>query len=103
MTHDMAKEFVDSATHEDCVCRLYGYLYFCYGLTWNEDKGLYSLLIDKYRSLYPETDFVETVLDVEAPRKEECMTRFLEDRIWGGKSFWEAAPDMEWTDYAGEP
>lgn len=102
MTHELAKEFVDSATFEDCVCKLNGFFYFCYGLTWHEDKGVFGLRIDKYLKLYPETDFYGTVLDIECKTTDECMRHFIEDPIWDGRTYWEAAPDMLWTDYNGE-
>jgi hypothetical protein len=101
MTCELAREFIDSVTFEDCVCRLNNLFYFCYGLVWDENKGLYRLQIDKFRRLYPETDFVETVLDVKCKSKEECMKCFLENPIWDGRKYWDAVPEMVWTDYAG--
>lgn len=102
MTCELAREFIDSATVEDCVCRLNNLFYFCYGLTWYESKGVFGLRIDKYRKLYPETDFFGTALDVECQSRDECMKHFLEDPIWDGRKYWDAVPDMVWTDYAGE-
>lgn len=102
MTTDEAREFLDSATHEDCVAQYKGMLYFCYGLTWWEERNAYSLRVDKYKTLYPETDFAGTALNVESSDRNECMKHLEEDPIWDGKSFWQAAPDMQWTDHAGE-
>ncbi len=101
MTSELARQFIDSATFEDCVAKLNGAFFFCYGLTWDEARGMWSLRIDKYKSLYPQSEFLDEVLNVESRNRDECMKHFLEDAIWDGKTFWDAVPDMEWTDYAG--
>ena len=102
MTSEIAREFVDCVTFEDCVAKLNGSFYFCYGLTKNPANGMFSLRVDKYKALYPETMFLCEVLNVESKDRNDCMGHFQNDAFWEGKNFWEAAPDMEWTDYAGE-
>ncbi len=101
MTNELAREFADCASFEDCVAKLHGAFYFCYGLTWDKDENTYSLRIDRYKSLYPQWEFDEEILNVTSRDRCECMNHFFEDAIWVGMTFWDAAPDMEWTDYEG--
>ncbi len=95
MTQEEAKEFIDNATYEDCAVQYNGAYFWCYGLVWWKEKGVFSMAVDKCRSLYPKWDLVESVLDVESPSREECMKHLLEDPIFDGKTFWQAAPEMK--------
>ena len=95
MTQEEAREFIDNASYEDCVVVYNGTYFWCYGLTWWKERGVYSIRVDKLRSLYPEWEFIDAILDVESPSRDECMRHLQEDPIWDGKSFWDAAPDMK--------
>lgn len=95
MTREEAREYADNASYEDCPVFYNGNWYWCYGLTGPDEKGRYSMMVDKCKSFYPEYEFIECVLDVESTDRGECMRHLLEDPIWDGKTFWEAYPDMK--------
>ena len=96
MNNDQARQFADSASYEDCAVEYNGAFFWCYGRTWDEKKGVFGIAVDKYKTLYPAWEFEKEVLRVESPNRDECMKHFLEDPIFDGKSFWEAAPEMKW-------
>ena len=97
MNGEQARQFADSASYEDCAVEYNGAYFWCYGLWWNDKRGVFGIAVDKYRSLHPDWDFAEEVLRVESPDRDVCMKHFLEDPIFDGKSFWDAAPEMKWV------
>ncbi len=96
MTAEEINLFVDSMTYEDNTVRLYGKIYWCVGLSWNEDKKKHYIIVMEADPI--TYDSVRNLLTYESPSRNDCMKHFLEDKYWDGKSFYEVAKDMEWID-----
>lgn len=96
MTQDEIKDFVDCVTYEDCTVQLHGKTYWCLGVTRDKESGTCQIAVWECD---PATFvFTDCRLDFAGRSVDECMERFLSDRIWDGKTFYEAAPEMEWVD-----
>ncbi|MCR5183922.1 MAG: hypothetical protein K6B46_04385 [Opitutales bacterium] len=96
MTQEQINVFVDCMTYEDHSVRYRGNVCWCLGLTWWEEKKVYSIEVYEYDREGKE--FIRTLLVHKSPSRDECMKHFLEDKYWDGKSFYEVAPELEWVD-----
>ena len=96
MTALETNRFIDSLTFEDNTVRLYGRVYWCLRVSWNEKAGRhYFTVFECDKESY---EWIRGLLLYESESFDECMRHFLEDKYWDGKSFYEVAPDMEWID-----
>ena len=96
MSNDEIKRFIDCVTYEDCTVKWNGKTFWCLGVTHAKEDGKCGIGVWECN---PETfEFTNCRLDATGVSVEECMKHFLEDPIWDGKTFQEAAPDMEWVD-----
>lgn len=98
MINGDVNEFVNCITYEDCVVRYNGYRYWFNGIDYYEVSGKYSTLITKYEDEI-EFKLVDDVLDYESTNRDEVMYHILNDKIFDGKSFYEAESKMEWIDW----
>lgn len=96
MTQKEIADFIDSMTWEDCTIMLNGHLFWCLGVTYSKEDGIYSIGVYEAD---PETyESVRDLLSYDSTSRDDCMKHFLEDKYWDGKSFYEVAPNMEWID-----
>lgn len=90
------KEFIDKTTYEECAVLYKGIKYFFHGLIFNKDKNVYSYKIDIWDN---KGNYVTTVFDKNATTIEECLEIAQNEKIFDGKSFWEAESEMEWVEW----
>lgn len=96
MTAASISQFVHSMTYEDIPITYDGRLFWCLGLSWNEQKKRHYMMVVEAD---PKThEGVGTLFYCESASKDECMRHFLEDKYWDGKSFHEIAHELEWAD-----
>lgn len=96
MTHEETKNFLDCMTYEDCQVKFKDCTYWCLGVTHDPESQESNIGIYRYNRydgalLGDEWYFTGRSTD-------ECMKAFLELKYWDGKSFYDAAPEMEWID-----
>lgn len=60
-----------------------------------ESKGKAILDIERWTL---DNLWEEDVLHIEASTQAECVKKMISALIWDGKVFWEAEPDMIWTE-----
>lgn len=96
MTAQETKEFIDCVTHEDCTVRWRDGVYWCNGVTHDPKTGECAIAVWQLDPTNYED--IRDLLDFTGRSTDECMKRFLEDKYWDGRTFYEVAPEMEWID-----
>ena len=90
-------EFVDNLAIQDETVFYRGFLYYFYGIRFDEKKRIYYAMIDKFQDdIY---HFEEPFYYHEEKTLGGCLARLLEDKIWDGRSFYEAEKEMTWADW----
>lgn len=89
-------QFMDCLSYGEEIDILYeGKKYLIEGYV-TEDKVAH-LFVYKYEENGKSAD--EMIYEVESPNSvKECADKFLEAKIWDGKSFCEVEKEMEWVD-----
>lgn len=90
-------EFVDNLALQDEAVLYRGMLYYFYGVRLNKETGHYYTSIDRFKDDIHH--FVDEFYSYEGISFEDCLSHLLEDKIWDGKSFYEAEREMKWVDW----
>ena len=89
-------QFIDYLNYGEEIDILYkGDKYLIEGYC-NEDNN-FHLFVYKYENGGNEADEMIYEIDSNISIKD-CADKFLEAKIWNGKSFWEVEKEMEWID-----
>ena len=92
MQNGNVNEFIDLMHYGDELIFMYdGKKYFLQGF---KEDDICTLYLDCWEP--PADDYIYVVSG--APGEGYPVEKFLEAKIWNGKSFWQAEPDMKWVD-----
>lgn len=95
MDNQEVKAFLDTIAYGDAMFRLNGMVYFVNGCCF--DPKTRQTHFEVYRLHAPHAGIAEIVFACDCPLEEDCLQAFLEAKIWDGRTFWEAAPEMAWV------
>lgn len=93
MTADETRRLLDCLMYEDSTIQLYGKVYWCLGITHDPETGICAMSV--YEADRVTHEWIREMFSIESPSADECMTHFIEDKFWDGKSFYEVVPDIE--------
>ena len=96
MTTEETNRFIDCMTYEDGTVMLKGRLFWCLGVTYDENQKLYRIQI--YEDDPQTKEYIGEIFKYESHSCDDCMKHFLEDKYWDGLSFYEVAHEIEWID-----
>ncbi|MDO5462902.1 MAG: hypothetical protein Q4F99_05400 [bacterium] len=96
MTADETRRFLDCLTYEDNTIKLYGKVYWCLGVTYDQNTEIYAMYV--YEGDPVTYKSIRDLFAIESTSRDECMQCFIEDKFWDGKSFYEVASDIDWVD-----
>ena len=109
MINGRVEQFLDTGWFSESELYLNGYIYWCEAQSdkqhyffvdkWralNEDNKLYHSILNQDGTLDWERIYEDTDTDIELIKK-----RFLEAKIFDGKSFWEVEQEIAWLDDGG--
>ena len=98
MTHNEAKDFVDCVAFGEARVKYHGKSYFCNGVSFDSSTGDCHIEVFQDEPASDEENWRDSFWSHDGKSREECMVAFVNVKYWGGKSFYEAAPEMEWID-----
>ena len=86
------QEFVDTLSlGEEVIFEYRGQRLFAQGYNLSRDRAVFR--IDRWA---PEP--LETVYECHDTSVSKCSERFLEEKFFDGRSFWEAEQEITWCD-----
>ena len=107
-------QFLDTGWFNEATLYYKGYTYWCEGCWENEKVKPMHFFVYRYKSdlikdnegkiwskrRIENGDVVDysTVFDIYAESEEEAKEKFLNAKIFDGKSFWEAEHEIAWYD-----
>ncbi len=95
MDNQEIKAFVDTIYCGEADVLYHGRHYFINGPRYFEDKED-ELHMDVY-DIDDERDCIVNIpFETCQKTADACLQAFLEAKIWDGRTFWEAAHEMEW-------
>ena len=96
MTHDETREFIDCVAHGEARVKYHEKIYFCDGVATDFDTGECRILIFQEEPVPDDDNWHDWCY--RGKSRDECMKAFTDVKYWDGRSFYEAAPEMEWVD-----
>jgi hypothetical protein len=108
MTSTNVKEFLDFGLMDGANLYLHGYSYWCEGYYRKDKDKPMHVFVYKYPSVVVHQIYTKrlsnkqhefkTVFDVWASSKEEATEKFLQAKIFDGKTFQEVENEIAWYD-----
>lgn len=94
MDNQEVTAFLDTIAYGEAQIRWRDNVYFFNGPRKYVGSSYFDF--DVYRLSQQDGGIDEIVFECHTIRHDTCLFRFLEAKIWDGRTFWEAAPEMEW-------
>lgn len=92
LIHGNVHEFVDKMYYGEELIFIYKkQKFFLQGFL--EDDGIYTTYLDRWEP--PANDYIWIG---RGDSKNYPVDKFLSQKLWDGKSFWDAEKNMEWVD-----
>lgn len=98
MKHDETKEFIDQVAYGEARVKHRGVSYFCNGVSTEPSTGICHIEIFPDDPTMDEQAWRSRWWHYKGKSRDDCMKAFLDVKYWDGKSFYDAAPEMEWID-----
>ncbi len=97
MEGGLVRDFIETMGNNDNVLKYDGKYYFFDGFNYNKDSGIYSFIV--YEVIDENcSEIIGTQFQYECKLAQECIDKFLEAKIWNGKTFYEVEKEMLWVD-----
>ena len=103
-------QYLDNGWYTECELYLNGYTYFCQG-TYNDNREKnkrFKFYVEKYKVKIVEDVYykridenVELIYEEYARDEYEMKEKFLQAKIFEGKSFWEVEKELAWYEAYG--
>ena len=97
MEGGLVKDFIETMGYNDNIIEFQNKYYFFNGFDYNQNTKIYSFTVYEVADKgYGE--IIGTQFYHESESAQECITKFLEAKIWDNKTFYEVEKDMKWLD-----
>lgn len=112
MINGFLEQFLDTGWYTEAELFYNGYIYWCEA-NYNSQMGESTFFVDRwsainednllYRSITEDNGEIqwERVFEYTDKDLDLIKKKFLESKIFDGKSFWEVESEIAWLDYGG--
>ncbi len=92
--------FLDTIMYGEASAIYRGRCYFfngpCFSSTKPSPEALLRMEVYRLEDTRPNSNAETIIFTTSQTTANACLQAFLEAKIWDGRTFWEAAPEMEW-------
>ena len=97
MENGKVRDFVETMGYNDNILKYMDKYYLFTGFQYDENSKTYSFCVYEVMNK-GYGNIVKTIFEDKSDSSQNCIEKFLNAKIWDGKSFYEVEKDMIWID-----